>query len=121
MLTYRHLLHAFEAAGAHQGVVYLSAPITSGLRELALMRELDVTTDELQLHYRERWKTEVIRQNELVAHAHADRQGAHLPDHPRGQGRRMSVRTRLLLALLAVCLGVLAAIVALSLLHAALH
>ena len=41
-------------------------------------------------------------------------------DDPR-QGQRMSVRTRLLLALLALCLGVVAAMVALSLLNATLH
>lgn len=79
MLTNEHVLQAFEAAGAAGGVVYLSVPITSGSREIALMRELGITSAELHRDYESRWRSEVVQRNELDARAHAERLRARLP------------------------------------------
>src|SRR4051794_10229137 len=58
------VLEAFEAAGADDGVVYVTVPITSGRREFALMHELRCTRDDLRTRYRDRWLEEVVRPNE---------------------------------------------------------
>ncbi|MDP9332217.1 MAG: hypothetical protein M3Q30_02725 [Actinomycetota bacterium] len=72
MLQTRHLMQALEAAGADRNVVYVSVPITSGRREIALFEELDVrNADELRNAYRERWLTDVVRANEDEAHLYA--------------------------------------------------
>ena len=67
MLTNRHLLQAFEAAGAAAGTIYVSVPITSGRREIAILRELGVGSQEFRSRYPERWRDEVIRPNESEA------------------------------------------------------
>ena len=61
------LLEAYESVGAHEGVVYVSVPITSGRREFELMRELGCTRSELHSTHRQRWLEEVIRPNEETA------------------------------------------------------
>lgn len=71
MLTNEHLLQAFEAAGASSGVVYVSVPITSGLREIALLDELGVPSSELRQQFRDRWRREVVEPNERDALEHA--------------------------------------------------
>jgi hypothetical protein len=64
------LLQAFESAGIKNGIVYLSVPITSGGREIRLMKELGCKTrSELQAQYPERYASEVIRKNEQAAAA----------------------------------------------------
>jgi hypothetical protein len=73
MLTADHLLQAFEAAGAEGRLVYVSVPITSGRRELALMAELGCTTSEqLRSLHRDRWRAEVLSANEAEAAILAD-------------------------------------------------
>lgn len=70
MLTADHLLQAFEAAGAEGRLVYVSVPITSGRRELLLMKALGCTTSEqLRSQHRDRWRAEVLLPNEAEAAA----------------------------------------------------
>lgn len=68
MLDTLHLMQALEAAGADHNVVYVSVPITSGGRELALMKELGLTSvAALRAAHHERWLHEVVRLNEREA------------------------------------------------------
>lgn len=73
MLTNEHLLQAFEAAGAGGGVIYVSVPITSGAREVALLQELGVSADELRRHHRRRWRSDVVDPNEDEAARHVEK------------------------------------------------
>lgn len=75
------LLEAFEAAGADEGVIYVSVPITSGVRELRLMRKLGCTREALQQdpNHREAWLELVVRPNERDARVHAARVRALFP------------------------------------------
>ena len=73
MLTNRHLLQAFEAAGAAAGTIYLSVPITSGRREIAILQELGIGSREFRSKYPDRWRDEVIRPNEGEALMFADK------------------------------------------------
>lgn len=80
MLTADHLLQAFAAAGAEGRLVYVSVPITSGRRELSLMKELGCSTsDQLRLLHRDRWRAEVLLPNEAEAAAIADQVRAASP------------------------------------------
>jgi hypothetical protein len=72
MLDNRHLLQAIEAAGADGNVVYVSVPITSGRRELALLGETGLfSTEDFRAAHRDRWIAEVVRPNEEEARKHA--------------------------------------------------
>jgi hypothetical protein len=64
MTTLDLVLEAFESAGAEDGIVYVTTPITSGRRELGLLRELGCTREDLHTRFRDRWLTEVVRPNE---------------------------------------------------------
>lgn len=68
MLTADHLLQAFEAAGADGRLVYVSVPITSGRREIALMKATGCRTSaELRRVHLDRWRLEVLKRNEADA------------------------------------------------------
>ncbi len=73
------LLEAFQAAGADDGLIYVSVPITSGPRELRLMAELGCTREEVRSIHRERWLSEVVQLNEQEAVAWAARVRALFP------------------------------------------
>jgi hypothetical protein len=73
------LLEAFQAAGADDGLIYVSVPITSGRRELTLMAQLSCTRDELRTEHRQRWLEEVVRPNESEAITYAARVRALFP------------------------------------------
>jgi hypothetical protein len=73
------LVEAFEAAGADDGLVYVSVPITSGPREFQLIAELKCTREELRSVHRERWLGEVVRPNEQEALTYAARARALFP------------------------------------------
>ncbi|MHA3701562.1 hypothetical protein ACXR2U_05215 [Jatrophihabitans sp. YIM 134969] len=65
-------VQAFAAAGAGNGLFYVSTPITTGRRELELMDELGVANrEELYTHYKSRWLTEVFQANETEAAKYA--------------------------------------------------
>lgn len=73
MLNTEHLMQALEAAGADRNVVYLSVPITTGKREIALMKELGVQTQaELRTTHRARWLRDVVGLNAAEAQQQAD-------------------------------------------------
>jgi hypothetical protein len=61
------LFQAFEAAGAGDGVVYLSVPITSGRRAFDLAHRLGCDVDALPTRHSEQWEREVLRVNEEAA------------------------------------------------------
>lgn len=92
MLTNEHLLQAFEAAGAAGGVAYVSVPITSGLREIALLNELGVTSAQLRQQFRARWSREVVEPNETDALGYSERTRAANPGLLVIDPSRMSVR-----------------------------
>jgi hypothetical protein len=75
------LLDAFLAAGADDGLVYVSVPITSGPREFRLMSELGCSRDRLRREFRTKWLSEVVRPNEEEAIAYAARVRALFPQH----------------------------------------
>jgi hypothetical protein len=64
---YEPILEAFEAAGADQGIAYVSVPITSGRLELDLLLELNCSREDLRTRYRERWLNDVVYPNEQRA------------------------------------------------------
>lgn len=73
MLTSEHLLQAFDAAGARGRLVYLSVPITSGRREIAILRRLGLAQEQFRRRHPDRWRSEVIEPNEEAALEHAER------------------------------------------------
>ena len=74
MLQAEHLMQALEAAGADHNVIYVSVPITSGRREVALFDEIGVRdTDHVRREHNERWLAEVVGANEDEARADAAR------------------------------------------------
>ena len=74
MLNSQHLMQALVAAGADHNVAYLSVPITSGRREIALLKELGLTSPGLlRRDHRERWLREVVDLNNEDARRHAAR------------------------------------------------
>ncbi len=83
MLNDEHLLQAMTAAGVDgRNVVYMSVPITSGRREVALMDELGLRSPaRLREEHVERWRHDVLGPNEqdAVAWSSATRRAAWLP------------------------------------------
>lgn len=73
------LLESFQAAGADDGLVYVSVPITSGPREFRLIAKLECTREQLRSDHRERWLAEVVRPNEQEAVTYAARVRAMFP------------------------------------------
>jgi hypothetical protein len=69
MLNEEHLVQALIAAGVRgRNIVYVSVPITSGQREVQLMRKLGVRSSaELRTTEPELWQREVLDANELDA------------------------------------------------------
>ncbi|HEX9991904.1 MAG TPA: DUF4406 domain-containing protein [Acidimicrobiales bacterium] len=68
----RLLLQAFEVLSGDSRIAYLSTPITSGRRELALLRRLGCTLPELRRDHAATWRREVIEPNEEDADRHAE-------------------------------------------------
>lgn len=66
------ILQAFDAAGAADGIAYLSTPVTSGRREIALMAELGCDSSTLRSQYREAWLQRVVQANGREALAFAE-------------------------------------------------
>lgn len=91
MLTNRHLLQAFEAAGASGRTVYVSVPITSGRREIAILRELGIGSAEFRSRYPDRWRDEVVKPNESQALVFAEKVRAEAGGHLVVDPSRMSV------------------------------
>lgn len=65
------ILDAIRCVGGDQGLVYMTVPITTGLREYVLMRKLDCDRLALRSIYRSRWLEEVVGPNEADAEAYA--------------------------------------------------
>jgi hypothetical protein len=65
------LIQAFEAAGADDGIIYVSVPITSGVRHLKFVRELGLSSTDPPDAYRSRWLEEVLKPNEEDAKVYA--------------------------------------------------
>lgn len=57
--------------GNHNGVIYVTVPITTGLREFQLMRDLSCDREQLRKTHRDRWVREVKEPNEADAQAFA--------------------------------------------------
>jgi hypothetical protein len=64
-------LRLMRAVGAQVGVTYLSAPISTGYRDLSLMRELGVSKQELRERFATEYRTRVIAPNEREAYKFA--------------------------------------------------
>lgn len=67
------LIQVFEASGADEGLTYVSVPITTGIRELLLMRALGCSQQELREHHTEEWRRQVIQPNVWEARVYAAR------------------------------------------------
>jgi hypothetical protein len=63
------ILDTLRCVGAEKGIIYVTVPITTGLRELKLMHDLHLSRDELRRLHPDRWTTEVKRTNEADAKA----------------------------------------------------
>lgn len=71
MLNPLHLIQALEAAGADGNVLYVSVPITSGVRELRAMRALGLRSSvDFRNAHPDRWRVEVVEPNEREARRH---------------------------------------------------
>jgi hypothetical protein len=63
VLTNENLLQAFSAAGAEDGIVYLSTSITSGLRLFKVSQSLGILPEDLKLSQPDAWKELVVDAN----------------------------------------------------------
>jgi len=72
-ITTSAILDALRSVGSSKGIVYVTVPITTGLREFQLMRELACTREELRSDptKRERWSKDVKEANEADAEAYS--------------------------------------------------
>ena len=64
-------LRLMKVVGAQQGVTYLSVPITTGYRDLHLMREFGVGKLELRERFPKEYRERVIGPNEREAQKYA--------------------------------------------------
>jgi uncharacterized protein DUF4406 len=64
-------LKLMKAVGAQVGVTYLSSPISTGYRDLHLMRELGVQKEELRERYPKEYRERVTGPNERESHKYA--------------------------------------------------
>ena len=64
-------MRLMEVVGAQVGVTYFSAPISTGLRDITLMRELGVSKQGLREQFPERYRNEVITPNSREAAKYA--------------------------------------------------
>jgi len=71
MDTTQAILDALRCVGADRGTVYVTVPITTGIREFRLMRELGCTRQDLRSSHRGRWEREVKLANEADAEAYS--------------------------------------------------
>lgn len=69
--TTNAILDTIRCVGGDQGVVYVTVPITTGLREFQLMHDLRCSREELRKDYRNEWLQRVKRPNEADAEAFA--------------------------------------------------
>ena len=60
-----------QVVGAQVGVTYVSAPLTTGLRDIRLMREKGVSKAELRSRYPQEYRRLVVGPNEREAHKYA--------------------------------------------------
>jgi Domain of unknown function (DUF4406) len=60
-----------SSVGAQMGVTYLSAPISTGLRDVRLMRELGVSKQELRERFPSEYRKRVLEPNEREARKYA--------------------------------------------------
>lgn len=67
----RGILDSLECLGANRGTIYVTVPITSGIRQFKLMADLGCRSSaELREKHRERWLAEVKKPNEDDARAY---------------------------------------------------
>ncbi len=64
-------LKLMQVVGAQTGVTYLSAPISTGYRDLQLMQELGVSKDNLRERFAQEYRERVLGPNEREAHKFA--------------------------------------------------
>ena len=64
------ILDALRCVGANKGTIYVTVPITSGLREFTLMSKLGIRDRSIRTRYNERWLREVKKPNEADARAY---------------------------------------------------
>lgn len=74
------IIDSLRCVGADRGLVYVTVPITTGLREFVLMKELSCSRDDLRSKYRSRWLSEVVEPNEADAEAYARMTQLYHPD-----------------------------------------
>lgn len=67
----KSIIDTVRCVGGDLGIVYVTVPITSGFREVRLMRELGCSRGELRSKYTDRWRSEVVQPNEADAEAFA--------------------------------------------------
>ena len=67
----RAILDSLRCVNGLNGIVYVTVPITSGIREYKILKELSCTREDLRSRYRDRWINEVVRPNEADAEAYA--------------------------------------------------
>lgn len=78
----RGILDSLECLGANRGTIYVTVPITSGIRQFKLMADLGCKSSaELREQYRERWSAEVKKPNEDDARAYTLMVRILNPDH----------------------------------------
>jgi len=65
------ILDTIKCVGGDQGVVYVTVPITTGLREFQLMKDLKCSRESLRQDYNGDWLDRVKRPNEADAEAFA--------------------------------------------------
>jgi hypothetical protein len=70
-ITTNAILDAVKCMGGDQGIIYVTVPITTGLREFNLMNDLKCDRSTLRIQHQERWLNEVKRPNEADAEAFA--------------------------------------------------
>jgi len=64
------ILDALRCVGANKGTIYVTVPITSGLREFTLMSKLGIRDRSIRTRFNERWLREVKEPNEADARAY---------------------------------------------------
>lgn len=64
------IVDALKCVGANKGTIYVTVPITSGLREFTLMSNLGIRDRSIRNRFRDRWIREVKEPNEADARAY---------------------------------------------------
>ena len=63
------IIDTLRCVGAEKGLVYVTVPITTGIREYQMMRILTRSREDLRRDFHDRWETEVKAANEADAKA----------------------------------------------------